>query len=95
MAADNELMLRALLSGTQGAKILGNLEKVKSIMSSQAGRETLELLSGGGGDALKAAAAAAVEGDKDAAARMISTLTSTPDGAKLLQSVVALIAAGK
>ena len=91
----DELLIRTILSGSQGAKIIGNLEKVKSVLASPSGRETLKLLSGGGGDALKAAAAAAMEGDKDAASRMISTLTSTPDGAKLLQSVVAMIASGK
>jgi len=95
MASENEVLLKTLLSGPQGVKLLGSLDKLSGFVSSQSGREALELLSKGGGDALKSAAAAAIEGDKDAAARLMSTLTSTPDGAKLLQSIIAAVTGGK
>ncbi len=86
-----EGLLRTLLASPQGAKVAGNMDKLRGLVDSPDGRALLAQLGGSGGNALKNAAAAAASGDKDAAARLISTLMSTPEGARLAFSLMSLL----
>lgn len=86
--AGYEKMAQDLLASPHGAKVLKNLDKIKKLVGTPDGQEFLKLLSGGGGDALKKAAAEASTGDRDAAARMIQTLLSSPEGAKMASSLM-------
>lgn len=91
MAENMEAIVKTLLNTPQGAAVLGNMDKIKSFTSSAEGQDLLKQLSGSGGDAVKKAAAAAAGGDKNSAQRMISTLTSTPEGKQLIQSIAKMI----
>ena len=86
-----EGLVRALLSTPQGAKVAGNMDKLKGFVESPDGRALMQQLGGAGGDALKTAAQAAANGDRDAAARLVSTLMSSPDGAKLAMTLMNLL----
>ncbi len=88
---DMESTIRALLSTPQGAKVAGNMDKLKGFVASAEGKALLQQLGGSGGDALKVAAQAAASGDKDAAARLVSTLMSTPEGARLAMTLMNLL----
>ncbi len=87
----SENLLRALLSTPQGARVAGNMDKLKNFAASAEGQALLSQLGGAGGDALKEAARAAAGGDRDSAAKLVSTLMSTPEGAKLAMTLVGLL----
>jgi len=91
MAYDTEGLLRSLLASPQGAKIIGNMDKLKSFVESAEGKALLTQLSAGGGEALKTAATAAISGDNDSSAKLVSSLMSTPDGAKLALSLAQIL----
>lgn len=89
--SDMEGLVRALLSTPQGAKVVGNMDKLKGFVESAEGRALMQQLGGAGGDALKSAAQAAASGSKDGAARLISTLMSSPEGAQLAMTLMNLL----
>lgn len=88
---DMEGLVRSLLSSPQGAKVVGNMDKLRGFVESAEGRALMQQLGGAGGDALKSAAAAAASGDRDGAAKLVSTLMSSPEGARLAMSIMNLM----
>ncbi len=87
----SENLLRALLSTPQGARAVGNMDKLKDLAASAEGQALLRQLGGAGGDALKEAARAAAGGDRDSATKLVGALMSTPDGAKLAMTLIGLL----
>lgn len=88
---DMEALVRSLLSSPQGAKVAGSMDKLKGFVESAEGRALMQQLGGSGGDALKSAAAAAASGDKDGMAKLVGTLMSSPEGARLAMSIMNLM----
>lgn len=88
---DMEGVLRTLLSTPQGAKVAGSMDKLKGFVDSPDGRALMQQLGGSGGDALKVAAQAAASGDRDGAAKLVQTLMSTPEGARLAMTLMNLL----
>jgi len=88
MSNELEILAKALLATPNGAKVLGNIDKLSKMLNGAEGKKLVEQLSGGGGDALKKAAESAATGDGDRAKNLLSSLLSTPEGAKLAKQIV-------
>ena len=88
--SDMDGILSALLSNPKGTKILGDLDKYRKLLDTPEGKALLSQISGGGGDALKKAAHEASQGDSDAAKKLIGSLLSSPEGAKLAGTIMAM-----
>lgn len=86
-----EALAKALLNTPQGAKVLGNLDKISGLLNKPEGRQLLTMLAGGGADALKNAAEAATKGDSDTAKKLLSSLLSTPEGIEMAKHIVELM----
>jgi len=77
------------LLGDQGNRI--DWSAVSRLMSGKEGKALLQALAGSGGDALKQSAGSALQGDRDAAGRMMASLLSTREGTDLVQKLVKLM----
>ncbi len=86
-----EVLAKALLNTPQGAKVLGNLDKISALLNKPEGRQLLAMLAGGSGDALKTAAEAASKGDGDTAKKLLSSLLSTPEGIDMAKHIIDLM----
>lgn len=71
-------------------KALGDLDKYKKLLDTPEGKALMSQLGGGGGDALKKAAQDASQGNTDSAMKLISSLLSSPEGAKLVNTVASM-----
>ena len=88
MPADYETLAKMLINSPQGSKIIRGLDKLNTAISSESGRQLLNMLAGSGGDAVKNAARAAA--DKDQARVLLSNLLSTKEGAALAGKIIEL-----
>ena len=85
---DYEKTAKSLL-GEKGKQV--DWDSISKLVSGKEGRAVLQALAGGGGDALKRSATSALQGDKDAASRMMASLLSTREGADLVQKLMKMI----
>lgn len=91
MPNDLEAIAKTLLNSPQGSEVLGNYDKIRDYMNKPEGKQILSMLSGKNGDAVKSAAAAAARGDQETAKRLLTSVLSTPDGAKLAKIILEMM----
>lgn len=90
MPTDYEAIAKMFISSPQGNKIIKGLDKFNTAISSENGKQLLNMLAGSGGDAVKNAARAAASAEKDQARVLLSTLLSTREGTALASKIIEL-----
>ena len=90
MPTDYEALAKMLISSPQGGRIIRGLDKFNAAISSENGRQPLNMLAGSGGDAVKNAARAAAAADRDQARILLSSLLSSKEGAALASKIIEL-----
>ncbi len=91
MSNEYENLAKVLMASPQGAKIVKSLDKLNAVVSTDNGKQLINMLAGEGGDAIKNAAAAAATGDPDAARVLLSNLLANPEGAQLAAKIIEVI----
>lgn len=91
MTGDIDSIAKSVMQSPQGLKIITGLDRFNTMLSGEAGKQILALLSGEAGNSLKTAAAAASRAPKDQGRVLISTLLSSKDGAALVGKIIELL----
>jgi len=94
MSTDLGGLAKLFMTNPAAGRMLKNLDKVSAMLNNPEGQALLKQLSEGGGDALKKAAADAADGNKDAGKALLSSLMSDPEGAALIQKIMAMAKEG-
>lgn len=91
MSGDFDNIAKSFMTSPQGIKIIKGLDKFNSAMSTENGKQLLQMLASGGSEAIRISAAAAAEATKDPGRIFISTLLSTKEGAALTGKVIEVL----
>ncbi len=87
MGNDLEALAKSLAAATNGADAGISMDKIVKVLSTESGRKVLAALMSDGGSNVKNAANAAKNGDLSGVMKLISSISSTKDGAEVLSQI--------